>query len=303
MMRAAVGERRHGPAPVPPQRYSAELLETFAAGEYAAFMAAGGRPLRPRLARALALADLRPGLVVVDIGCGRGEAAAHAARRGARVIGVDYSRGGLALSRATAEVVGSRRDGRGRVDLALADATALPLADATADRVLLLDVVEHLHPWQLSEALAEVRRIVRPTGYVIIHTLPNRWALAGAYPILRWLAPDLPSEARSDYERAVHVNEQNPLALWRALRAAGFAVRVWVEEWTTRHAARGLGRAYPDALRRRGYLVLARPVFRRFGRRLMATPARWWFANDLFALAWVPGGHPPPAGGRFRPVR
>lgn len=307
------------PAPVPARLYSAALLETFAAGEHAAFLAAGGRPLRPRLARSLALANLRPGLVVVDVGCGRGEAAMHAARRGAEVLAVDYSPGSLALTRATAATLvpaasqpelprrSDESQGldevRGRLDPISADATALPLADAVADRVLLLDVIEHLHPWQLAAALGEVRRILRPGGYVIIHTLPNRWALAGAYPWLRLLAPGLPSGARSDYERAVHVNEQDPLRLKGMLAGAGFDSRVWVEEWTTRHAQRGRRRHYPDALRAQGYPLLARPVMRRLARVLMATPARWWAGNDLFALAWAGGGAAPPKAGRFRPVR
>ncbi len=290
------------PAGVPAQLYSAALLETFAAGEHAAFLAAGGRPLRPRLARSLALADLRPGLVVVDVGCGRGEAAVHAARRGAEVVAVDYSPGSLALTRATRAVLASD-NARRRLDLVAAAATALPVADRVADRVLLLDVVEHLYPGQLAAALAEVRRILAPSGYVIIHTLPNRWALAGAYPALRLLAPGLPSDARSAYERAVHVNEQDPVRLRRALHVAGFEARVWVEEWTTRHAVRGRGRSYPDAQRARGYPLLARPLARRLARRLMATPARWWLGNDLFALAWVDAGAEPARGGRFRRLR
>jgi SAM-dependent methyltransferase len=291
------------PAPLPASLYRAEVLSAFAGGEHEAFVAAGGRPLRPRLARALALADLRPGLAVVDIGCGRGEAALHCARRGACVTAVDFSPFGLALSRRTANLARPpvRLDLRPR--FVAADATGLPLSDASADRVLLLDVVEHLHPWQLGAALAEVRRILRADGYVVIHTLPNRWALAAVYPVLRLWRPGLPMDGRSAYERVVHVNEQDPRRLRRALAAAGLAERVWVEEWTSRHARAGSGRRYPDALRSRGYPVLAHPMVRRLARVAMATPLGPLVGNDLFALAWHPGAASPPVGGRFQPVR
>lgn len=278
---------------VPPGLYDATLLRAFAGGEYEAFLAGGGGALRPRVARALELAAIRPGMTVVDVGCGRGEASAHAALRGARVVALDYSPDALALTARTAAAVagsapgpGARGGVPGAIHRAACAAEALPLADASADRVLLLDVVEHLHPWQLAAALGEIRRILRPEGHVVIHTLPNRWALVAAYPLLRRLSPGLPREPRSDYERLVHVNEQSPRSLCAALRAAGLAGRVWVEEWTTEHASRATSRSFPDALRERGYPVLRRPIVRRIAALAMRTPARVLVGNDIFALAW-----------------
>jgi ubiquinone/menaquinone biosynthesis C-methylase UbiE len=249
------------------------------------------------VARALALADLAPGLEVVDIGCGRGEAALHAARRGCRVTALDFSLEGLAMTGASARLGPPRR-----VRLAAADASRLPLADGCADRVLLLDVVEHLTPGDLGRALAEVRRILAPAGRVVIHTLPNRHALA-AYQLVAPLVPGLPRDPRSGYERIVHVNEQSRGDLRRALGAAGFESRVWVEEWTTRNAAQRRGVRFPDRPRRDGYPVLARPVFRRLARLAMTTPLGPLVGNDLFALAWHVRSAPPRTGGRMGPVR
>lgn len=288
--------RRGGGTGVPVRAYRAELLTRFAGGEYEAFVAAGARPLRPRLARALALADLRPGLVVLDLGSGRGEAAAHAARRGARVIAMDASLDGLGLVGRTARAAGSR------ADRLAGDAARLPLADGSVDRVLLLDVIEHIVSPGDRAMLFEVGRILRPGGYVVIHTLPNRWALAFGYRLLRLWQRELPAEPRSDYERLVHVNEQDPLRLRRALSGAGLSCRVWVEEWTTRHAVRAGGSTYPDAARSVGYPLLRAEGIRRAAGWAMASPLRWLVANDIFALAWRPGEPPPPEGGRFRPV-
>lgn len=302
------------PAPLPPVSphfYSARLLQAMAGGDHARFLADGGRGLRPRLARALELAAIEPGQTVVDLGCGRGEAAAHAARMGAAVIALDYSLDALRLSGTTAAVVAPLGD----VAPAAADASNLPLSDGCADRVLWLDVIEHLHPWQVRATLAEVRRILRPGGFVVIHTLPNRWALRVAYPLLRAVAPSLPASPRSAYERAVHVNEQSPLSLKRALTAAGFASRVWVEEWSTVQAGRqapdggrvldggqgpdggpflegGLsGGGFPDPQRTWGYPALRRPAVRLVAAGAMRTPLRWWVGNDIFAVARPDRGH------------
>ena len=114
-----------------PGRYSEELLRAFAGGEHEAFLAAGGRPLRPRLARSLDLARIAPGLPVVDLGCGRGEASAHAALRGARVTAVDYSPDALRMTGRSAEVVlDDAEAAAGRVRRVAASADALPLPDA-----------------------------------------------------------------------------------------------------------------------------------------------------------------------------
>lgn len=278
---------------VPPGLYDEDLLRGFAGGEYEAFIAGGGRTIRPRVARALALAALQRGMTVVDIGCGRGEASAQAARSGARVIALDYSLDALRMTARSASVAAA--PGAGGVHRAASAAEALPIATHSAERVLLLDVVEHLHPWQLAEALREIRRILRADGYVVIHTLPNRWALAVAYPLLRCFSPLLPREPRSGYERLVHVNEQSPRSLGRALRAAGLSARVWVEEWTTEHAARATDRSYPDPLRTRGYPVLRQRLVRALAGTAMRTPARAVVGNDIFALAWW-GDRPPLPG-------
>lgn len=279
------------PRAVPPGLYDERLLRRFAGGEYEAFLAGGGQAVRPRVARALSIAALRPGLTVVDVGCGRGEASAHAALAGARVIALDYSPDALRLTAATAAA--ALCAAVGSMQRVACTAEALPLADRTADRVLFLDVVEHLRPWQLSEALAEIRRILRPGGYVVIHTLPNRWALAVAYPLLRPFASGLPRDPRSDYERLVHVNEQSPRSMRKALHAAGLDARVWVEEWTTEHAARATARDFPDPLRARSYPVLRRSIVRRLASVAMRTPARALVGNDIFAVAWRADGPPP----------
>jgi SAM-dependent methyltransferase len=249
------------PAPVPSELYSEELLLAFTGGDYAEFLRTRGAGLRPRLVRSLALARPRPGLRVLDLGCGRGEASFHAAARGAHVTAVDYSADCLALTARTLALAPPAV--RARVELVRADATALPLPDRSVDRALMLDVVEHLHPWQLALALREVRRVLRPGGWLVVHTVPNRWALAYGYPLLRLLRPGLPVNPRTAYERQVHVNEQDT---WRARFDDG----------------RALG---ADDVRGGAYPLLRRPLARRAVGLAMRTPLCALAANDLYAVA------------------
>ena len=279
--------------PVPPERYSEELLLTFSGQEVRDFLASRGEVLRPRLARSLELAALEPGMRLLDIGCGRGEAILHALRRGAEVVGVDYAEDSLRLAARTLRLASPEE--RRRASLGRADAIRLPFADGAFARVLMLDLVEHLHPWQLHPALGEARRVLRPGGVLVLHTLPNRWALRCGYPLLRLLWPRLPASPRSPYEEEVHVNEQDLVSLKRGLREAGLDAAVWLEAWTTVHATWQAGRRFADELREVGYPLLRRPSLRILTALLMRTPLRLILANDLYAIAWPAGEERPVA--------
>jgi ubiquinone/menaquinone biosynthesis C-methylase UbiE len=277
--------------PVPAEVYDEETVLSFVGqGGYHDFIASKGDRLPPRMARALLLMNLGPGMRVLDMGCGRGEIVLHAARRGAKVVGMDYSADCLRLTRRTLEVA-PQRD-RDRVALRQADATALPFGDQVFERVLMLDIVEHLHDWQIGRALREAYRVVTPQGYLLLHTLPNRWALEYGYPLMRLLSRRLPSAPRSDVERSVHINEQDLLSLKRALKDAGFAFKIWLENLTLAQATWQDEKRFTD-VRREAYPLLRRPLVRTIASLLVHTPLRLIIANDIYAIAWRADGHKP----------
>lgn len=106
---------------------------------------------------AVALARPAVGDHVVDVGCGPGTAARAAARRGARVTGVDPADTMLRLARA----VTRRRD----VTWAEGSAEALPVADGTATVVWALATVHH---WRdASAGVAEAHRVLRAGGRLL----------------------------------------------------------------------------------------------------------------------------------------
>jgi len=278
--------------PVPAEVYDEETVLSFVGdGQYHDFITSKGDRLPPRMARSLRLMNLGPGMRVLDMGCGRGEIVLHAARRGAEVVGIDYSADCLRLTRRTLEVAPERD--RDRVTLSQADATALPFGDEVFERVLMLDLVEHLFDWQLSRALREAYRVLSPQGYLVLHTLPNRWALQYGYPLLRLISRRLPRTPRSDVERSVHINEQDPFSLKRALDEAGFAFEIWLENLTLDQAAWQDEKRFTD-VRREAYPILRHPLARAVASLLMHTPLKLIIANDIYALAWRADGEKPP---------
>lgn len=220
-------DERDKPAPVSPELYTREYFTTDCEG-YDLFLQ-GAEALPERIGVALdAAGDLR-GKRILDIGCGRGELVCEAARRGAVAVGIDYAPAAIELSR---ERLASLDEAlRGRAEFLLSDAKGLYFADGSFDAVFLVDVYEHLHPYEIDHTLAEVRRVLRPGGRLVVHTGPNTWFYRVGYPFVReaarrLLRREFPDSLRGQYDDVMHVNEQNPLSLHRGLTAAGFRARV-----------------------------------------------------------------------------
>jgi SAM-dependent methyltransferase len=132
------------------------------------YATSGGAELDPIRARALYLLAPRPGEWVLDLGCGRGELCAAAARSGARVVGLDFSPDALAISRETARRLSLP------FHLVRARAEAMPIRSECLSAVLATDIVEHLPDADLRAAVAEVRRALVPGGRFVVHTAPTR---------------------------------------------------------------------------------------------------------------------------------
>ena len=115
---------------------------------------------------------LRPGLRILEIGCGRGTLLNELRARGLDAVGVDTSADRLAETRAR----------YGPLPVQQVAGTTLPYDDATFDLVLSFDAFEHIAD---SDAhLAEVRRVLRPGGSYLLQT-PNKWTNA-IFETIRW---------------------------------------------------------------------------------------------------------------------
>lgn len=113
---------------------------------------------------------LAPGSRLLDVGCGLGVSA----RIGAEEFGLDVD----AVDAAPAIIDAARdRSGGSRVRFAVAELPTLPFADASFDGVLaecVLSTVER------AAALAEIRRVLRPMGRLLLSDVISRESLGEA---------------------------------------------------------------------------------------------------------------------------
>ena len=135
--------------------------------------------------------DLRPGMTVLDLGCGEGRHAFEAYRRGASVVALDWGVAEVGTTKqwlgAIAEAGEAGRAGDGvaaRYEVVRGDLLALPFPDASVDRIMASEVLEHI-PDDVT-AMAEIFRVLKPGGRVAV-TVPRFgpericWALSDEY--------------------------------------------------------------------------------------------------------------------------
>lgn len=183
---------------------------------------------------------LQAGQRVLDIGCGWGSFAVHAAtRHGVEVVGITLSEAQAALARARVRAAGL--DGRVRIDVL----DYRDLAGQRFDAIASIGMVEHVGADQIDGYAAHLASLLRPGGRLLNHgiaRLRHSDPEAGAFT-QRYVFPDA-----------------DPLHLSRvvlALERAGL-VTEHVEEFgadyaeTLRHWARRLDEHRPEAVRLAG---------------------------------------------------
>lgn len=199
------------------------------------FLNTRGYQLCTQHAKALELAEIRKGELVLDIGCGCGELTLHSALRGAQSIGIDYASAAIALAREALDNFPLFVQKRVRFVLGTAEQMELTalVPKNEVDIVFLMDVLEHLHPWQVEELYRQLLVVLKPGGRIICHTWPNRWHTSYTYPLVRWLLGLVgikkKREVREKHDEIMHVNEQSVWSVWRDATRAGFKPRVWME--------------------------------------------------------------------------
>jgi SAM-dependent methyltransferase len=161
-----------------------------------------------------AIAAMRPGEIVVDLGSGAGFDCFLAARQvgaAGHVIGVDMTHEMLARARGNAATIGASN-----VEFRLGDIEHLPIADSTAD-VILSNCVVNLVP-DKAQVFREAFRVLKPGGRLAISDVVN----------IRPLPPELAADQALLCGCIAGAAPATEVEAW--LQAAGFRdVRVTVK--------------------------------------------------------------------------
>ena len=130
--------------------------------------------------------DLRPGLSLLDIGCGWGQLLAQAAREyGAAGLGITLSQEQLAECQAMA-----RREGLdGLLEFRLMDYRELAASGRQFDRVVSVGMLEHVGRENYGLYFENVDQILKPGGLFLLHFISGRKEYPGDAWMKKYIFP------------------------------------------------------------------------------------------------------------------
>jgi len=144
-------------------------------------------------------AGVEPGMTVLDVACGTGNATLPAARNGARTTGLDFAPGLLDIARERAA------DAMLEIDFVEGDAQALPFDDATFDRVV--STFGHMFAPDHRRTADEMKRVLKPGGVIAVACWIPEGAIGRVFRVTADLLPPPPGPSPALWGTEDHVRE------------------------------------------------------------------------------------------------
>ena len=178
----------------------------------------------------LDMLSVEKGISCLEVGVGRGEFLRHCAMIGAKVSGVDYSSDAVDIARE------ALRD-FSEANIQIADARSLPFDSDSFERVFAGDVIEHLSFEDGVLMLKEMYRVLKPGGFMLVHTAPNTVFTKFAYPAAKYILKLISRETINTLDKHLkvggefHIHEYNLLSLKKVAKKAGISsFKVWIDK-------------------------------------------------------------------------
>ena len=213
---------------VDPRVYTKKYYLTDCTG-YNEYKQTFGKKLEPRLKRIVKDIPIKKNQKILDIGCGRGELTFWAAEKDCQATGIDYSINAVKL----AKLAQAKRSStiKARTKFKLMDAKDLKFPPHSFDAVFLVEILEHIYPEEQDQVFRQIKKILKPDGFIFIHTAPSSWFndftyKYWCYPISSLLVfiwklitgnsyPNLapPKQIRTASHLIMHINEPDYFSL------------------------------------------------------------------------------------------
>lgn len=149
---------------------------------YDLFNKSGGKKLDFVRQMTIKIANPLISMNALDVGCGRGELVYALAKKGLKVTGIDFSEPAIELSKKTCKHFMDNK----QVIIKKMNANFLEFPDDFFDLIFAGDIVEHLSDADMKKFIKESYRVLKPSGRIIIHTLPTvNYKRIGQY-LVKW---------------------------------------------------------------------------------------------------------------------
>lgn len=253
---------------IPPDAYNKAYFLSDSVEGYQEYFDGSMSHTKIKLLNMLSVED---GINCLEVGVGRGEFLRQCAMIGAKVTGIDYSRDAIDIARATLCDFPE-------ANIQISDARHLPFESDSFERVFAGDVIEHLSFEDGTLMLKEMYRVLKPGGFMLVHTSPNTLFIKIVYPLAKCILRFISRETINTLDNHLkvgsefHVHEYNLFTLKKVGKKAGLInFTAWIDKDILRSGQHRL----TQKLQKNPLMLFAACCGK-------AAAIRFWIGNDLY---------------------